>query len=222
MPLTPSSSGQMDHMIQQASSSGSSSHSDNLPTSESPPPKGRSTEIIPLISAVFPYQASSIAQIAHSLEIVTPPDHVLEGFILDHPSRGRTVYVHLPPPHQSTKQQDHPLPANFSEVLRPHIPVSSSSSTGERGESRHNGGVNALPVALDVRDSITALLDLASESLFATNLVLVLDKDDRDPEGLRGLLHALMYVGGGLIKEGAVDGGYEWDTRRWALVGIEL
>lgn len=77
---------------------------------------------------------------------------------------------------------------------------------------------------MDIRDSLTALLDLAAESLDAKALVLALDKDDRDREGLDGLLHSLMYAGGQMLApgQGALDGGWEWDPTKWVLVGMEL
>ena len=73
-----------------------------------------------------------------------------------------------------------------------------------------------------MRESLTALLDLAAESLEASSLILALDKDDREPERLGELLHSLMYVGGQVIKRGALPGDWEWDPRRWVLVGMEL
>lgn len=171
---------------------------------------------IPLISTVFPFHASQLSSMSHLLEIVTPPDHVLEGFILDHPSHGRTVYVHLPPPHSSTHGRAEVLQPHFSEVLRPHDPlhhrqVLLPSPTGQ-----------ATSLALDIKESLTALLDLSSDSLDAKSLVLVLDRDDRDPERLEDLLHSLMYAGGQVIAPGRLEGGYEWDARHWVLVGIEL
>lgn len=178
-------------------------------------------QVIPLISALFPYQATSVASLSHSLEIVTPPHHVLEGFILDQPHHGRTVFIHLPPVHPSAPIP-YPLTPNFSEILRPHVPPPPPSHSSSSSSSKPNGNTTTSPLALDIRESVTALLDLASESLFAVSLVLVLDKDDRDHEGLAGLLHALMYVGGSLIKPGVFEGGLEWDSRRWVLVGIDL
>jgi hypothetical protein len=64
------------------------------------------------------------------------------------------------------------------------------------------------------------LLDLVSESLEASELVLVLKRDEREDEELRELLHALAYVGGGVLRR--VKGGFEFDERSWVLVGIEV
>ncbi|ORY31592.1 ornithine decarboxylase antizyme-domain-containing protein [Naematelia encephala] len=166
---------------------------------------------VPLISALFPYHATMAAQMSHRLEIVTPPDHVLQGFILDHPECGRAVYIHLPPPHVSASDRPEYLAPHFSAVLRPHDPKLSTSP--EQASSLQ---------ALDIRESLTALLDLASDSLKATSLILVLDQDDRGQEGLGDLLHSLMYVGGQVVKPGMLEGGWEWDPRRWVLVGMEL
>ena len=179
---------------------------------ESPRNTVRSGErsAIPLIVSLFPYHASFIATMSHVLEIVTPPDHVLQGFILDHPGHGRTVYVHLPPPHSASHRPE-TLSANFSEVLRPYDPTVSPRSDQPTNLD-----------AFDIRESLTALLDLSSDSLEAKGLVLVLDKDDRGTEGLDELLHSLMYVGGQVVKPGGLEGGWEWDTRRWVLVGLEL
>lgn len=134
--------------------------------------------MIPLLAALFPYQATRASAHAHTLEIITPPATVLHGFYIDSESTGRTVYVHLPP-----------LPAD------------------------------QLSSGLSVRDSITALLDLA-ETLGGSNMVLVLDRDERDDHTLADLLHSLLYVGLELCKE--VPGRYEFDTRQWVLLGIEL
>jgi hypothetical protein len=166
---------------------------------------------------VFPYHATLVAAHSHILEIVTPPDHILQGFILDIPDHGRTVYVHLPPPHYSTTHADDALAPHFSDVLRPHQAQAHASSFPTLTTSPVQIGS-----ALNIRESLTALLDLASESLFANHLILVLDKDDREPERLGELLHALMYVGGAVVKPGALEGGWEWDARQWVLVGMEL
>jgi hypothetical protein len=80
----------------------------------------------------------------------------------------------------------------------------------------------ATSLALDIKESLTALLDLSSDSLEAKNLILVLDRDDRDQERLEDLLHSLMYAGGQVLAPGRLEGGYEWDIRHWVLVGIEL
>lgn len=171
MPLTPVSP-PSNHLISLAADH-SAVTCPSSPTSAKPP-----QPIIPLLAALFPYQATHASARAHSLEIITPPSTILHGFYIDSESTGRTVYVHLPP-----------LPAD-------------QLSTG-----------------LSVRDSITALLDLA-ETLHGSHLVLVLDRDERDDQSLADLLHSLLYVGMEMCKE--VPGRYEFDARQWLLLGIEL
>lgn len=207
LPLTPTSS--LDTPERRPSVS------DKPIVSAATPPVVRAPPNIPLLSSLFPFQATAVAAISHLLEIVTPPDHVLDGFVLDHPTQGRTVFVHLPPPHASAESRPERLGANFSEVLRPHDPHRLSSSPGSAADGQDG-------LALDIRDSVTALLDLSADSLEAKLLVLVLDKDDRDPQGLSGLLHSLMYAGGQVVRPGALDGGLEWDAMRWVMVGLEL
>lgn len=75
---------------------------------------------------------------------------------------------------------------------------------------------------LDIRESLTALLDLAADMLEASKLVLILDKRERGEEGVRELVHNLMYAGGVVIRQGGVEGELEWDQARWVLVGLEL
>jgi hypothetical protein len=65
-------------------------------------------------------------------------------------------------------------------------------------------------------------LDLASESLQGKSLILVLDKEEREGEGLGELLHSLMYAGGQVVRPGLLEGGWEWDNEKWVLVGMEL
>jgi hypothetical protein len=207
LPLTPVSSndGSLNLGKSQATYARSYPETPNIPEANAP--------IIPLISSVFPYHATQVASMALILEIVTPPDHVLQGFVVDHPGSGRTVYVHLPPPHASAQVRPETLSANFSDVLRPHDPkrtVPSPQPPSAPGQ------------ALDMRDSLTALLDLASDNLEATSLVLVLDKDERDPDRLGELLHSLMYMGGQVVRPGGLEGGWDWDQTQWVLVGIEL
>jgi len=169
--------------------------------------------MIPLINSLFPCHASQVAVLSHILEIVTPPDHVLHGFVVDHPIEGRVVYVHLPPLHSTATSRPEALAPHFFEVLRPHDPLRAIPAAA---------APNSVNSALDMRESLTALLDLAAESLEATSLILALDKDDREPDRLGDLLHSLMYVGGQVVKQGALPGGWEWDPRRWVLVGMEL
>jgi hypothetical protein len=172
---------------------------------------------IPLVSALFPYHASHLTNISHPLEIVTPPDHVLYGFVVDDPDHGRTAFVHLPPPHTASHRAEE-LSANFSEVLRPHDPTRLSSPKVTSPTSPPS----SMSEALDIRDSLTALLDLAADAIEAKSLLLVLDKHDRGNEGLGELLHSLMYVGGQVVNPGCLEGGWEWDPKRWVLVGLEL
>ncbi|KAK8853438.1 hypothetical protein IAR55_004144 [Kwoniella newhampshirensis] len=170
--------------------------------------------IISLISSIFPHHVARIAPLSHTLEVITPPSNVLKGFILDHPSSGRTVYIHLSSPSPSSTAQQRPeiLSPNFSQILRPHDPQLSIASPSNTGSTMSH-------YALDVREYLTALLDLASEALEANHLILVLD---RDQDGLAELLHSLMYVGGQVVKPGALEGGWEWDPTKWVLVGMEL
>ncbi|RSH76754.1 uncharacterized protein EHS24_005332 [Apiotrichum porosum] len=143
------------------------------------------------------------------LEIVTPPDTVLKGFVADDDSAGRLVFVHLPPTLSAPAPE--PLAPHFSDVLRPYDP-----------RRPHPRAPSPPPqTGLDIRESLTALLDLA-DTLEATQLLLVLDKDEREPAPLAELMHALMFVGGTPVRPGASVGDWEWDARRWALVSIEL
>jgi len=73
-------------------------------------------------------------------------------------------------------------------------------------------GKNAQHVNL--RESIVALLDLADEQLDCSALVIALEKSS---EGLGGLLHSLMYVGGSVVTKPPfqVDPAY-------VLVGLEI
>lgn len=73
-------------------------------------------------------------------------------------------------------------------------------------------GKNAAMVSL--RESIVALLDLASENLDCNALVIVLE---RSAPNLGELLHSLMYVGGVVVTKPpfAVDSAF-------VLVGLEI
>jgi len=192
----------------ESSNDSCSPSSANMPTT---PMYNANNASMPLIATLFPFHSTQLSTMSTVLEIVTPPDHILAGFIADHPA-GRTVYIHLPPPHVSSHRPE-ALSGNFSDVLRPHDP---SRSPHRQFSSPLDG--------LDIRESLTALLDLSADQLNAKALVLVLDKDDRELEGLNELLHSLMYVGGHVLPPGkkALDGGWEWDPRRWVLVGMEL
>jgi len=73
-------------------------------------------------------------------------------------------------------------------------------------------GKNAQHVNL--RESIVALLDLADEQLDCNALVIALEKS---VEGLSGLLHSLMYVGGSVVTKPP----FEVDST-YVLVGLEI
>lgn len=75
---------------------------------------------------------------------------------------------------------------------------------------------------LDIRESLTALLDLSADMLEASKMVLILDKKERGEEGVRDLVHSLMYAGGVVLRQGGIEGDWEWDQTRWVLVGMEL
>ena len=164
---------------------------------------GNHPQLVNFISALFPYHATRALSIAHLLEIVIPHAPLISGAMIDLPpspiatrgnrpkfEAGRTVYLHLPPLHPTAH--------------------SSSHSHGDP-DTHHN---------VDIRDHLTSLLDLVSESLEASELVLVLKRDERQDEELRELLHALAYVGGGVLRR--VKGGFDFDERSWVLVGIEV
>ncbi|KAL7419444.1 hypothetical protein Q5752_006282 [Cryptotrichosporon argae] len=212
-PLSPASSVSFNAGTPSLASTSVSSHA---PSVEVPhalgAPDNDNAAIVPLISSVFPYHAAHVASAAHMLEIVTPPDHVLRGFVVDSDALGRTAFVHLPPTHASAPLRPERLTPHFSTVLRPHDPAQAHPSH----EPQPSG------FALDIRDSLTALLDLAADCLDAAHLVLILDKDEREPERLDDLLHALMYVGGQPVRPGAAIGEWEWNARQWMLVSIEL
>ncbi|WRT69988.1 uncharacterized protein IL334_006981 [Kwoniella shivajii] len=199
LPLTPISSSSMSDDL----SSPPRSHKTGIPNKQE-------RQVISLISSIFPKHFQTISTLSSTLEIVTPPSNVLKGFIVDHSTR--TVFIHLPPTASTSTQAERPetLSPNFSQVLRPHDPTLSSSPL-----------TSSTQYALDIRESLTALLDLASDALEASNLVLVLDRDEREQEGLGELLHSLMYVGGQVLKPPSFEG-WEWDIRKWVLVGMEL
>jgi hypothetical protein len=112
------------------------------------------------------------------------------------------VYLSLPPFNK---------PAMFSEGGREAV------NDGGSSNAKHEVNLN-----IDIRDHLTSLLDLVSDVLDALELVLVLDRRNREDEELREFLHALAYVGGVVLRSGKVRGGLEWDDKRWVLVGIEL
>ncbi|KIR51978.1 hypothetical protein I315_05619 [Cryptococcus gattii Ru294] len=210
LPLTPSSpssvGGQHDSP-EQTSVSGVPDHA-KYPNS-----------VTSLIASIFPQHAPTVSLLSHTLEILTPPSHILYGFIVDYPppsSSGRTVFVYLPPGHGTANQRPEALSPNFSQVLRPHDPMFSNSPP------RDSSPVSNTAYALDIRESLTALLDLAAEALEASHCVLILDRSESEQEALGEMLHSLMYVGGQVIKPGGLEGGWEWDPMKWVLVGMEL
>ncbi|ODN95309.1 hypothetical protein L198_04704 [Cryptococcus wingfieldii CBS 7118] len=187
--------------------------------SGSTPDSGKfDNSIITLITSIFPLHAQTVSLLSHTLEILTPPVHKLQGFIVDYPSSytsGRTVFIHMPPGHGTVNQRPESLSPNFSQVLRPHDPLFSTSPTS----ASH---LASSAYAFDIRESLTALLDLAAEALEGNHLVLVLERNEAEQEALGEMLHSLMYVGGQVVKPGGLEGGWEWDATKWVLVGLEL
>ncbi|WVW86414.1 hypothetical protein I302_108460 [Kwoniella bestiolae CBS 10118] len=221
LPLTPVSSSSLSDptspplikptLPRAQSQSQSQSHKSTLPTKQE-------RQIISLISSIFPNHFTSISNHSTTLEIVTPPSNVLKGFIVDTTTKGRTVFVHMESNHPTPITRPETLSPNFSQVLRPHDPLLSISPPTS-SSSAISGGL----YGMDIRESLTALLDLSSDALEANNLVLVLDREESEQESLAELLHSLMYVGGQVLKSPSkVLGGWEWDIRKWVLVGLEL
>lgn len=173
-------------------------------------PRNQPAALTILLSSLFPHNHQAILAACHALEIVTPPSHTLHGFLID-TSSARTAFIHLPPPHSSSSRPEH-LSANFSEVLRPHDPQ----------RLPRPSALSSLADGLDIRESLTALLDLAADSLEASRMVLILDKRERGEEGVRELVHSLMYAGGQVIRPGGIEEGWVWDPARWAMVGMEV
>jgi hypothetical protein len=165
--------------------------------------------VLPLITSIFPYAASSVASAAYMLEIVTPPENVMRGFVADCDSLGRCVLVHLPSSLSAAPAAPEPLAPHFSDVLRPHDPRRAHPEAPPQTRT------------LDIREALTALLDLA-DTLEASHLLLALDRRECPPALLSELLHSLMFVGGTPVRPGAPVGEWEWDARSWALVSIEL
>ncbi|WWC91932.1 uncharacterized protein L201_006884 [Kwoniella dendrophila CBS 6074] len=198
-------------------------------------PTKQERQIISLIASIFPKHFQSISNLSTTLEIVTPPSNVLKGFILDH-HVNRTVFIHLLPPSASTNRfQERPekLSPNFSQVLRPHDPLlsispCSLSPTLSNSINSINHNISDR-YGLDIRESLTALLDLSCDALEANNLILILDRnenaqDEQDQEYLRDTLHSLMYTGGQVLKSPCKSllNDWEWDITKWVLVGMEL
>ncbi|RXW25573.1 hypothetical protein EST38_g251 [Candolleomyces aberdarensis] len=68
--------------------------------------------------------------------------------------------------------------------------------------------------AVNLRESIVALLDLADESLGCNALVIALERSSPD---LSNLLHSLMYVGGTVVTKPAFP-----VASAFVLVGLEI
>nr|ODN81338.1 hypothetical protein L203_05591 [Cryptococcus depauperatus CBS 7841] len=211
LPLTPSSLPGISERQEPSVQSDSTSTSPNLDECN--------TAVTALISSIFPQHATTISLLSHTLEIITPPQLSLYGFIVDFPppcTSGRTAFVYIPPGHSTVNQRPESLSPNFSQVLRPHDPTFLSSSPS------NSSPLPSTTYALDIRESLTALLDLAAESLGAIQLVLVLDRERTEQEALAEMLHSLMYVGGQVVKSGGLEYGWEWNMTKWVLVGLEL
>ncbi|WWC64843.1 uncharacterized protein I303_107457 [Kwoniella dejecticola CBS 10117] len=219
LPLTPISASSMTE-----TSSPSPLKAQGKPIQKTVLPTKQEREVISLISSIFPSHFQSISSLSSTLEIVTPPSNILKGFVVDHTHR--TVFIHLPPRSISSNPNQRPetLSPNFSQVLRPHDPLLSiSPPTSANLSSSPISMSNMTPFGLDIKESLTALLDLSADALEASNLVLVLDRDENDQESLGELLHSLMYVGGQVLKSPAKSlNSWEWDIRRWVLVGMDL
>ena len=173
------------------------------------------SQLVNMVSTLFPYHASQVLSMAQLVEIIIPHVPQLTGALIDLPptpaptksgrtriETGKSVYLHLPP---------------FNTISKsPSTPGSPGSDEDE------DDGSNCEEPYLhaDIRDQLTSMLDLVSEFFHATELVLVLKRDEREDEELRELLHALAYVGGGVLRR--VKGGFEFDDRAWVLVGIEV
>ncbi|OCF77564.1 hypothetical protein I204_01555 [Kwoniella mangroviensis CBS 8886] len=216
LPLTPVSSSSLGD----SNTSPPQPFKSNLPSTQTRTsrPDKRERQIISLISSIFPTHFQTISNLSITLEIVTPPSNVLKGFIVDTAKNGRTVFVHMEP--NSTNEgalRPETLSPNFSQVLRPHDPLLSISPP------KLSGGVGGGMYGMDIRESLTALLDLSSDALEANNLVLVLGRQEAEQDVLAETLHSLMYVGGQVLKSPSKTlGGWEWDIRKWVLVGMEL
>ncbi|KAJ9095607.1 hypothetical protein QFC21_005478 [Naganishia friedmannii] len=186
-------------------------------------------QLVGFLSPLFPQHATIAIACARLLEIVLPHTApVLIGAVIDLPASpaapspapddvrrsrpgrrsidtgGRTVFLSLPP-----------FNPTVASGARDSASRASSDAVGA-------GGKHEVNVNIDIRDHLTSLLDLVSDAVEAMELVLVLDRRNREDEELREFLHALAYVGGVVLRSGKVRGGLEWDEKRWVLVGIEL
>lgn len=138
------------------------------------------------------------------------------------------------------------------KVMIVHLPpMGLTSCDVDQGDDDDDDDGTTAPLdspGIDIRDQLTSLLDLASDSLHATKVILALRRSERDDESLRVLLHSLAYVGGEVLVSpssvgvrvrgsggrrmvmGMGNGGWglgegwdwEWNEEEWVLVGIEL
>jgi hypothetical protein len=197
------------------------------------------TTLTNFLSAVFPYHTTAALERAELLELATAyGDECYVGAVVDMAddrdgvggrgdygqAEGKIVFIHLPPMGNSSPTGRHDVATR-----------SLGDDDGSPGEDDAN---------TDIRDQLTSLLDLASDSLSASRVILVLRRSERDDESLRVLLHSLAYVGGEVLTSpssaiasqsergrrrrwnvsvGIGDGcDWEWDDREWVLVGIDL
>ena len=157
-------------------------------------------QLVNFISSLFPYHATRALSIAHLIEIAIPHAPPIVGAMID-----------LPPTSIPTRSSRPKFEAGRTVYL--HLPPLSPKSRAKSDATQPHHNV-------DIRDHLTSLLYLVSESLEASELVLVLKRNEREDEELRELLHALAYVGGGVLRR--VKGGFDFDERSWVLVGIEV
>lgn len=226
---TPSSSGNagLDHHMQERQS-----HTPKHPTTNSsaipsvssqtiygslssPPPHHpvSQTQLISFLTPLFPYHATIAIACSRLLEIVLPHTApVLIGAVIDLPA-----HSHGPDPRRPGKMRVDPGGRTVYLSLPPFAPSKTSNSEMDIDGPADEGNLD-----IDIRDHLTSLLDLVADALEALELVLVLDRRNRQDEELREFLHALAYVGGVVLRPGTVRGGFEWDDKRWVLVAIEL
>lgn len=179
----------------------------------SPPPHHpiSQTQLINFLTPLFPYHATIAIACSRLLEIVLPhAAPVLIGAVIDLPA-----HSHGPDPRRPGKLRIDPGGRTVYLSLPPFSPSKTDSQMDVDGADHGN-------LDIDIRDHLTSLLDLVADALEALELVLVLDRRNRQDEELREFLHALAYVGGVVLRPGKVRGGFEWDDKRWVLVAIEL
>ncbi|KAF8342191.1 ornithine decarboxylase antizyme-domain-containing protein [Cantharellus anzutake] len=165
------------------------------PTSPSPAPISNLEQRNSLLYKLFPQNAHQFQDKAKSVivESLQPNGtcNIWEGFVLEH------VPVI-------------PVPATVKgRKGRPPVKIVSPACA----RILYMSIQNAFKQQDRIRESIVALLDLASEHLKCDSVVMVLERDQQFGE----LLHSLMYVGGTVVTNPpfAVD-------PRFVLVGIEI